>query len=289
MSKIFRKKPKLSDVVNNSVILLICMIISFLSYFTPVRTYFTNLLTDVGVDNPVLKEILVIAIFALIIIIIYFILGWILGLIFEEKGKYYFESTVNISCSSDALGMRISDFEELRSKAKKSILIMGIGCTFLSKQLSILSKQLDKNISIRLLMIEPEIITSSSNKTLKDRNVIIKDKFIEDYFKTSGYPQDIKTSYNRLYNYIMSRKNIKYRKGEIKLSTYSSLISLNLTAIDEQDKFTNSELIVEFVLPFSDKRIRMKISEKDQPELHGHCLHSIEELWNQSNLIISDN
>lgn len=64
-------------------------------------------------------------------------------------------------------------------------------------------------------MIEPEIITSSPNNALKDRNVIIKDKFIEDYFKTSGYPQDIKTSYNRLCDYIMSRKRELKKMGKV--------------------------------------------------------------------------
>ena len=184
----------------------------------------------------------------------------------------------------DASAERIGAFRDLRSKAKNSMLVMGVGMTFFSSDLNYLNNLLERGLIVKLLMINPDIISSTPNDK---SSYFIKSKLFEDYFERQGYSTDVRTSLNRLTDFIEKRKELKTReKGKVILKKYSYFIPLNVTIIDE--KTEKGQILIEWCLPFSDWRLNSFLSSQQHKEFFEIINNSIERLWKGSEMVIAD-
>jgi len=172
----------------------------------------------------------------------------------------------------DASGERIQAFRELRSRAKKSILVMGIGLTYFSADLSFLESLLERDLTVRLLMIDPDIVSK----------IFIKQELFDEYFNRRGYSEEVRSSLNRLIDFIQRRKK-QAKKGKIFLKKYSYFIPMNVTIVDEKHK--NGQMLIEFCLPFSEWRLSSFFSLSQHKEFFETISNRVEELWNKSEVI----
>lgn len=185
----------------------------------------------------------------------------------------------------DASGERIRAFRELRSRAKNSMLVMGIGMTYFSADLSYLKSLLERGLTVRLLMIDPDIIsTTPSDKS----SYFIKEELFDNYFEREGYSKEVRISLSRLKNFIQKRKNQRKKmKGKVILKKYPYFIPMNVTIIDERDE--NGQMLIELCLPFSDWRVSTLLSSSQHKKFFETINNSVEELWNRSVTVIADN
>jgi len=121
----------------------------------------------------------------------------------------------------------------LRSDAKDSMVVMGIGMTYFSSDFSYLKTLLAKDLKVRLLMIDPEIISQPNQEPNEDYSIIIKSNLFDDYFNRQEYSADIRLSFSRLRTFILERKKIQNKKGIVFLEKYPCFIPMNVTIIDE--------------------------------------------------------
>ena len=184
----------------------------------------------------------------------------------------------------DASGERIRAFRDLRSRAKNSMLVMGVGMTFFSSDLNYLKKLLERGLIVRVLMINPDVIYSTHN----DRSsYFIKAELFDDYFDRQKYSTEVRISLDRLTNFIKKRKELKTRKkGKVIFKKYSYFIPLNVTAIDE--KTEKGQILIEWCLPFSDWRLSSFLSSHQHKGLFEIICNSIEALWKKGEMVIRD-
>jgi hypothetical protein len=179
--------------------------------------------------------------------------------------------------AEDASGERIHDFQTLRIQATESIYVMGIGATYFSNDLSLLNRLLEKDLEVRILIMDPSVIASSrSARSRKDTPgmMIMEDSF-DAFFVREGYHSDVKSSCSRLVNYVAGKRS-ENPQAKIELRLYRDLMPLNFTAIDETG---NGKILLEFCLPFSDKRLRMHFSKQYQEEVYKEILEITDNMW----------
>lgn len=192
------------------------------------------------------------------------------------------QGILNITSNYKQSGNRIIDFQSLREKATKSIIIMGVGMTKISSEdLYILEEQLNKGLTIRLLMLNPQVFEG-----LDAKHPNIGEDYLDRYFLRNGYSKEVKVSYDRLVSFINERKRLRVKRGKVELRTYNDFAPINLTAIDENEQ---GELIVEFCFPFSSYRIRIHAEKSKDNDLHAISIDCIENLWRNGNREVDDN
>ena len=270
---------------NSAFLITISTVVTFISYFSGLHTSLTEFLGKLGITNLTLIDIILL----ILILIILFIIVFLIDIIFKTYFNVDFisyETEPHVTFSSDASGERIHDYQKLRANAKQSIFVMGVGMTYFSADYSLLEKLLEKKISVRLLMMDPNIlIQNSSDEGLPDFNICITEQHFNDYFLRRGFSSDIRSSFERLVWFIENRKSLKHKSGRIELRVYPYFIPLNYTIADESYE---GEVIYELVIPFSDHRIRLNFNKKDHSNIFNSIIHDVEKLWDRSHIIISD-
>lgn len=261
----------------------ILIIITILSYFTNARTTFTDFLIKLGVSNHTVIDIILIVFLALIFSVILVVYEYL-------KSKYTnsyllnYENINTIYFSPDGSGERIVDFQQIRANAKKTIYVMGVGMTYFSSDLSFLRKLLENGMKVRLLIQDPAIF----NCHKKDRSLDllnVNETHFDEYFSRIGYCSDISSSKKRLYEFIKNRKESKDDNGSIELRSYPYLLPLNYTMADEKE---NGAVLLEFIIPFSDHRMRTKIVKSDNKEMYDFIVKDLEAIWFRSIEVITD-
>lgn len=273
--------------VNNPVIILLAALASILSYFD-IRNGVQQALNLVGIESNLVASIVTFGVVPLVLIVLLSIIGYLIDRRYRKKLRIY-SSSVESVLWQDAAGERIKEFQELRSDAKDSMLVMGIGMTFFSNDLSYLKTLLEKDLKVRLLMINPEIISRPSQELNEDYSTIIKSNLFDDYFDRQEYSADIRSSFNRLRTFILERKKIQNKKGIISLKKYPYFIPMNVTIIDEKsDKKDSGRMLIEWCLPFSDWRISSSLSSSQHKEFFKIINKNIQKLWDESDMVIGE-
>ena len=273
--------------VNNPVIILLAALASILSYFD-IRNGVQQALNLVGIESNLVASIVTFGVVPLVLIVLLSIIGYLIDRRYRKKLRIY-SSSVESVLWQDAAGERIKEFQELRSDAKDSMLVMGIGMTFFSSDLSYLKTLLEKDLKVRLLMINPEIISRPSQELNEDYSTIIKSNLFDDYFDRQEYSADIRSSFNRLRTFILERKKIQNKKGIISLKKYPYFIPMNVTIIDEKsDKKDSGRMLIEWCLPFSDWRISSSLSSSQHKEFFKIINKNIQKLWDESDMVIGE-
>ncbi len=188
----------------------------------------------------------------------------------------------------DATGERIGEFQKLRSDAKNSVLIMGIGMTFLSKDLRYMKVLLEKDLTIRLLMVDPDIVRTPSLNPDNKPSITIEPSLFDSYFDRGEYSKDIRSSFTRLVDFILDRKKIENKKGRIYLRKYPYFVPINVTMVDESIKNKRGRMLIEWCLPFSDWRMSTRLSRSQDKSFFEVISGNIEELWGKSKKVIDD-
>lgn len=272
----------------NPVIIVLAVIASTLSYFTGLRTFMQGVCNSIGIHPNWAIELLTFCILLLLIVVAASISGYLIDKHYRRSLRIYGRSVESVLWG-DATGERIGEFQKLRSDAKNSMLIMGIGMTFLSKDLRYMKALLEKDLTIRLLMIDPDIVvpTSSFNPN-NNPSIMIEPSLFDSYFDRREYSKDIRASFNRLVDFILDRKKIENKKGKISLRKYPYFVPINVTMVDESIKNKRGRMLIEWCLPFSDWRMSTRLSRSQDKSFFEVISGNIEELWGKSKTVIDD-
>lgn len=263
----------LARTANNAVILLFASATGILSYFVDLREEIKIFLNWLGIKSNFMIDILSVCLLIIFIMGIFSILKFLIDRNTRKKLSIY-DSSVGTVLWADAAGERIREFQELRADAKNSMIVMGIGMTFFSKDMRNLEALLDKNITVRLLMIDPDSITDVIG--------------FNNFFSRPGYDIDVRTSYNRLLNYISERRKVINRKGRVYLKTFSFLLPMNVTVIDERTSDNGGRMLIEWCFPYSDWRLSSRYSRLKDDEMFDTMMKNIEDLWVNSRRVAAD-
>lgn len=275
--------------VNNPWIIVLVFLATILSYFTGFRNSVEQLLNAVGIDSRLVIDIVTFAVSLLVLVALLLIAGYFIDRRYRKRLRIYTDSVESVLWQ-DASGERISEFQKLRSNAKNSILVMGIGLTFFSKDLSYLERLLAEGLMIRMLMIDPDII-SQTRRTPKRGYVhsfTIEPSLFDDYFARPGYDTDIRTSFNTLKEFVSKRKKVENKRGQVYLKKYRYFIPMNVTIIDESNKNGQGQMLLEWCPPFSDWRMGSRLSRSDHRDFFEIVSKKMEELWDRSEMVIDD-
>ena len=274
---------------NNRWIIILAFLASILSYFTGFRTYMEQRLISVGIESKLVVDILTLAASLLVLIALLSIVGYFIERRYRKRLRIYSGSVESVLWQ-DASGERISEFQRLRSDAQNSILVIGIGLTFFSRDLSYLETLLARELIVRILMIDPDIICQDGRipKSNHVHSITIKSGLFNDYFARQGYDTDIRTSFNTLKGFVLKRKKIKNKKGRVSFKKYPYFIPINVTIIDERNKNGRGRMLLEWCLPFSDWRISSRLSHSGHREFFEIVSKKMEELWDRSEMVIDD-
>lgn len=212
---------------------------------------------------------------------------------------------MRIAVGDDSDGKRIEEFQYFRAKAKKNVLIMGIGMSGISKDTNRVEEFVKEGKDITFLIMDPDVLVavpsdsitngtveiskvyqSNLQQQFQKTKIAIDDKKFSEFYLTDNYRENIKAAIGNLQNFVNRQEERrkeckdKWNEGEIKVFKYSYYIPLNVTISDKGE--ANSKLIVEFCLPFSTKRIRAKFSHGKVKEL---IEQQIDELLQKAELI----
>ncbi len=287
MMRSIRLNENLRSIANSAIIAFLGAIAIALDLLPSLRSLMEPLFKRVGISNDTVADIVL----AIIVGLFLFILSFIINLVIERQHKQLliaYHGSLATIISSGSSGDRIRDFQLLRSQAHDSILVMGIGMTYFSTDRSYLKALLDKGLSIRLLMINPDIIVQNISSCKTKYSIVIEQKLFDSVFIRPGYTTDVRTSFERLCQFIEDRKSDKVRKGRIELRTYPYLILMNVTMIDEHIEKRDGQMLIEVCPPFSDNRMRIRVSESSDKKMFHILLRAVEELWGKSDVITSD-
>lgn len=182
---------------------------------------------------------------------------------------------VEVNTNFKKTGERITDYENLREKSKRSILLMGIGMTHISQNEAYIEEQLVKGIDVKILMINHEIL---SDKLKENKGFYTTREIFNSFFDRKNYSQEVKSSFYRLKD--MTKRLSANPKHKIEMRVYSSFYPINLTVIDEQEEY--GELIIEFCCPNTTSRIRFRVKRKLSEEFFSICMKSVNSIWKKA-------
>ena len=186
------------------------------------------------------------------------------------RGKNLKEQTVK-GVSFVQIGMgREEAFLDMRRRAQKRIIIMGIGMTELTHHALQSLESQAKQVSIDLLMIDPEYLLNNKELTSALARHIRKPNILE---LTAESYQKLKHLCN---TWNQNSDNIY----KLRLRLYSTIPSMTMVTIDPS--MQAAETLFEVFLPWSGQRARFKIKRKKESELFDTLFEAFEELWNNS-------
>lgn len=181
---------------------------------------------------------------------------------------------------------RAKAFLELNDKAKKSLSIYGIGITSVSKKTELFDRIIDNNGTIKLCMVDPCVFKNNTcNHTHKDEEIccdIQQNNFcvyathIDEYIRKEYYDDVIK-SYKRILEY---KKTLGVKKHMFSVRIVRSFIPLSINIINEDD--INSELIIEYNMPFTTNRLLIELSNNKNPGYYQHIKNTFNKIWDMA-------
>lgn len=174
---------------------------------------------------------------------------------------------------------RRTAFLEMNKRARQSLSIYGIGITSVSKEDEMLDRILAGGGTIRLCMASPEIFKPGvcgpgpdgavPECLLTDTNFCVYGEHMNEYMRAEYY-EDMRRSYKRLKDY---RETAKDKGGSFEIKVLKSFIPLSINIINEDTE--DAELIVEYNMPFTSKRLLMCLNQKES----GDYYHQIKEIF----------
>ncbi len=185
-----------------------------------------------------------------------------------------------VTLEPDGAGTRIDDFRSLRAQAQQSLYVMGVGMTLFSSDVTLMRTLLKRRLSVRLLMIDPNVIARSQNRSVRQNSISVSvtEELFSAFFSRTGYGSDIRTSLSRLKERVAEVGALE-GAGSIELRVYPYFLPMNFTAIDESG---SGKILIEFCLPFSDQRLRMLFSGQRDKKVFDSIMENCEELWEKS-------
>jgi hypothetical protein len=266
----------------NRFLIVVATFTSILSYFTIFRKCAKWLLNSVGLRWPDwLVEIITFCVCFAILAVLLLAIKHLAARGYQRIMGIYF-GNLRSGIWPDGTGIRTTDFEELRSEASESMLVMGVGMTLFSRELRYLEKLLERDLTIKLLMFDPDILYRNDASIEANQPFGIKEGLFDDYFDRPGYSTDVRTSCARLMGFIEKRKKDNKRKGRISLRKYQCLVPMNVTMIDENSEKGQGKMLIEWCLPFSDCRMFSRLSLANDEDMFRIIKESIEDLWRRS-------
>lgn len=132
---------------------------------------------------------------------------------------------------------RDKDFIEIRERATRSITILGVGMSKLSKYALYGRHSLEKvskKMNVNLMMFDPD--------TLEKNNELAS--MCEDFFGIGKFTKSVRDSYDILKEYCDKHNSDANNKYKINLLTYSTIPTMSAVIIDEETD--NGEVVVEY-------------------------------------------
>ena len=275
-------------IAGNPVVLVLAIVASVLSYFTGLRSHLQGFCLSIGIHPEWATELLTFCILLLLAILAASVAGYLMDKHYRRSLRIYGRSIESVLWA-DAAGERIREFQRLRSDAKNSTLIMGIGMTFLAKDLRYMRALLERDLTVRLLMIDPSTTVSTlSPNPDNNPSLMVESGFLDSFFDRSEYAKDIRSSFERLVQFIMDRKRIDNKRGRISLRIYPWFVPMNVTMIDETAENKRGRMLVEWCLPFSDWRMSSRLSRSQDKAFFEVICSNVEELWRKSQTVTDD-
>lgn len=286
--KFWRTNNLLRWLADNPVIIVLATITGILSYFSIFRKGMEWLFKLLRIPCwGWLIEITTFLVWLVFLFVLLTIIKHFVGRRYRKILGIYF-GNLKSGIWPDGTGVRTTEFQQLRSDANNSMLVMGIGMTLLSRDLGYLERLLNRNLMIRLLMIDPDIMYQTLSLADNEHSIVIQADLFDQYFNREGYTTEVITSYKRLVNFIAKRKKDDDRRGRISLRKYPYLIPMNVTMIDEHDEKEHGRMLIEWCFPFSDCRMSSRLSQSSDKEMFHTARKNIENLWKKSQKVTDD-
>lgn len=177
-------------------------------------------------------------------------------------------------------------FLEMNEQAQQSLSIYGIGITSVSKEGEMFDRILEGGGSIRLCMVSPEIFKPGACRPdpdeaisecfLSDMNFCVYGKHMDEYMRAEYY-EDMGRSYDRLKDYMKSAKG---KGGSFEVKVLKSFIPLSINIINEDTE--DAELIVEYNMPFTSKRLLMRLNQKESSDYYHQIKEIFDVIWGKA-------
>ncbi|GEM_PF-4741360 len=208
----------------------------------------------------------------------------------DERGKAFNDLRQNISKGDEIwiLGTGVTSFLnekenlEIYLKNGARIKILMINNKLLRNtrecqgELGIMNYIVHSNNIENLPLIEQEVLCDIDNY-----NFLIKKKHFDKYFSRENYHEDIQESYHIIEK--MQKKIIDNNwDGNLEAKHFLSFMPLSMTAIITS---TNKKMIIEFILPFSEKRLMIKSSSIENTKIFDLFIKFFKDTWRNSKKI----
>lgn len=177
-------------------------------------------------------------------------------------------------------------FLEMNKRAQKSLSIYGIGITSVSKEKEMFDRILKDGGKVQLCMVDPDIFKSGVCKPgpdgtipdclLNDIKFCIYGEHMNEYMRDEYY-EDMGRSYERLKKY---KEHSKDLKGTFEVKILKSFIPLSINIINEDTE--EAELIVEYSMPFTAKRLLMQLNQKSSGIYFNEIKEIFDEIWRKA-------
>lgn len=210
------------------------------------------------------------------------------GISFEDTTKLLINESNSIPANIVthlSLGRREA-FLEMNKRAKRSLSIYGIGITSVSKEKEMFDRILKDGGKIRLCMVAPDIFKSDlckpgpdggvSGCLLDKLNFCIYGDHMNAYMRKEYY-EDMRRSYDRLKEYKESSKDLE---GTFEVKILESFIPLSINIINEDTE--EAELIVEYNMPFTSKRLLMRLDKKGSDRYYKEIKKIFDIIWEKA-------
>jgi hypothetical protein len=248
-------------------------LLGIISAFSNAKDGAVEFLVRLGVPNKYAAEF---AFFAAVGVLTYLLASLVILLAEEGVRTRNYRLDAAIAFCSDGSGERIDEFQRLRAKARKSAVVMGVGMTAFSMDTNRLIDMLKRKVNVRLLMIDPRIISREHGLPGSQ----VEKKSFEEYFQRSGYLDEIVLSLERLAEFQASTLGKNIFPGQVDIRVYATFVPINVTIVDEYER--GGEMIFETVLPYSQDRMRVTLKRSEHEDVFAQILRSIENLWSHS-------
>ena len=174
----------------------------------------------------------------------------------------------------------------MNKRAQKSLSIYGIGITSVSKEKEMFDRILKDGGKVQLCMVDPDIFKSGVCKPgpdgtipdclLNDIKFCIYGEHMNEYMRDEYY-EDMGRSYERLKKY---KEHSKDLKGMFEVKILKSFIPLSINIINEDTE--EAELIVEYSMPFTAKRLLMQLNQKSSCKYFNEIKEIFDEIWRKA-------
>lgn len=180
-------------------------------------------------------------------------------------------------------------FYEMNTRIKKSLSIYGVGITSVSRNTELFDKILNSGGTVQLCMVHPDVFKPSncinestdmqelsSSCRLDSMNFCIYVNHIDQYVRKEYY-DDIQRSYKRLLDYKEVAQNLP---GKFQIKLLKSFIPISINIIN--DKTDDAELIIEYNMPFTSKRLLLQLNRKDNADSFDQIKDIFDIIWGKA-------